>query len=79
MTPRTFMIYEIVTCPKCDGLGEIQDNPCPQCKGACNMYAPIDLAEALKAFMVDVFGVGTGLENGYGEIVAKEPPSLKGE
>jgi len=89
MKKRTFMVHEIVTCPQCGGKMVVKqrvpehlllpgenlydDVDCPKCGGIGNVYSPVDLAEALKAFMVDVFGVGTELGTGYGVIVAKEP------
>lgn len=74
MTTRNFIVYEIVKCADCYGHGRIGgDVICPTCGGTGNVYSPVDLAEALKEFMVDVFGVGPGFADGYGVIVEKEP------
>lgn len=83
MASRTFMVYEIVPCPRCKGKRKVLETvvidpdtgrseeeliDCPKCDGIGNVYSPISLEEALKAFMVDV--PNTGL---YGIIVPKEP------
>jgi len=53
MTPRKFVIRELVVCPRCQGLGKLTlldelPRRCFKCKGETLIYIDVDLAEAMK-------------------------------